>query len=322
MLPADVASSLTRVDVEQASKRIAPYVHRTPILTSSTLDDLIGLEVHFKCENFQRSGAFKMRGAANAVLQLSKAERKTGVITHSSGNHGAALALAGSLSGVPVWVVIPENASSFKRRAIERYGATIVDCGPTLDDRETMVRQVGDETGATFVSPYNDERIVAGQGTVALELIDSVPDLDEVWVPIGGGGLASGCVVALQDSGARVCGAEPELADDAYRSLALQSIQPALPPITIADGLRTALGTITFGILNAYRMDIRLVSETDIVAAQKLVFECLKIVVEPSSAVPLAALLGRAQDRENSGANGASRVGVILTGGNLEFQSC
>ncbi|MCZ6855289.1 MAG: pyridoxal-phosphate dependent enzyme, partial [Gammaproteobacteria bacterium] len=182
------------------------------------------------------------------------------------------------------------------------------------------VDQVGEETGATFVSPYNDERIVAGQGTAALELVDSVPDLDEVWVPVGGGGLASGCVVALQDHRARVYGAEPELADDAYRSLASKTLQPALPPTTIADGLRTALGTITFGILNAYRMDIRLVSEAAIVAAQKLVFECLKIVVEPSSAVPLAALLDRARDRERQFEDEASRVGVILTGGNLEFQ--
>ncbi len=317
MTPAYV-SRLARGDVEQASKRIAAYVHRTPVLTSSTLDDLVGLELHFKCENFQRSGAFKMRGATNALLQLSVAEREAGVVTHSSGNHGAALALAGSLIDVPVWVVVPENAPSFKCRAIERYGATLVNCGPTLEDREAMVQQVGRETGAMFVSPYNDERVVAGQGTTALELLESVPGLDEVWVPIGGGGLASGCVIASQDSGVRVCGAEPELADDAYRSLALNTLQPALPPTTIADGLRAALGTITFGILNAYRLEIRLVSEAAIVASQKLVYECLKIVVEPSSAVPLAALLDRV--REHPRLDGVSRVGVILTGGNLEFQ--
>ena len=310
-----VVSKLLRADVKQASQRIAGYIHRTPILTSSTLNDLVGVELHFKCENFQRSGAFKMRGATNALLQLSQKQRKTGAVTHSSGNHGAALALAGSLSDVPIWVVVPENAPSFKRRAIERYGATLVNCGPTLEDREATAQQVGAETGAVFVSPYNDERVVAGQGTAALEFIETVPDLDEVWVPIGGGGLASGCVVALQGSGVRVCGAEPELADDAYRSLASKTLQPALEPTTIADGLRAALGTITFGILNAYGLEIRLVSEVAIVAAQKLVYECLKIVVEPSSAVPLAALLGR----KHRHAEGVSRVGVILTGGNLEF---
>lgn len=320
MTPAYV-SKLVRSDVHQASQRIAAYVHRTPVLTSSTLNDLVGLELYFKCENFQRSGAFKMRGATNAVLQLSKAERETGVVTHSSGNHGAALALAGSLSDVPVWVVVPEDAPSFKRQAIKRYGATLVNCGPTLEDREVVAQQVGCETGATFIPPYNDERIVAGQGTAALELIETVADLDEVWVPVGGGGLASGCVVALQGSGVRVCGAEPELADDAYRSLALQTLQPALPPTTIADGLRTALGPITFGILSAYGLEIRLVSETAIVAAQKLIYERLKIVVEPSSAVPLAALLDRKLDQVGEHKDGVSRVGVILTGGNLEFNS-
>ena len=314
-------SKLVRSDVHQASQRIAAYIHRTPVLTSSTLNDLVGLELHFKCENFQRSGAFKMRGATNAVLQLSKAECETGVVTHSSGNHGAALALAGSLSDVPVWVVVPEDAPSFKRRAIERYGATLVNCGPTLEDREVVAQQVRCETGATFIPPYNDERIVAGQGTAALELIETVVDLDEVWVPVGGGGLASGCVVALQGSGVRVCGSEPELADDAYRSLALQTLQPALPPTTIADGLRTALGSITFAILNAYGLEIRLVSEAAIVAAQKLIYECLKIVVEPSSAVPLAALVDRKLDQVGEYTGGVSRVGVILTGGNLEFHS-
>ncbi|HEX7038311.1 MAG TPA: pyridoxal-phosphate dependent enzyme [Pseudomonadales bacterium] len=293
-----------------AAQRIRPWIHRTLVLTSRSIDALVGAPVHFKCENFQRSGSFKARGAFAALTALADADRRRGVITHSSGNHGAALALAGERLGVPVTVVVPESAPAFKRRNIARYGARIVDCGATLADRERTLAEVQAEEGALFVPPYDDPEIIAGQGTAMLELLDQTPELQTVWVPVGGGGLASGAALVGAASGVAVRGGEPELADDAFRSLASGERQPAPPPLTIADGLRTALGELNFRVLRDYRLPITLVSEQAIRDAQRLIWNCLKIVIEPSSAVPLAALLEHGADRP---------AGVILTGGNVDL---
>lgn len=296
-------------DVLAAARRMAPYVHRTPVLTSRSIDDLVGAPVHFKCENFQRSGSFKLRGAVSAVTADLEAARRHGVVTHSSGNHGAALALAGRLLDVDVTVVMPETASTFKRRAVVRYGARIVDCGPTVADREQALAEFQSGGEALFVPPYDDPMIIAGQGTASLELLAQVAELAAVWVPVGGGGLAAGTVLVGAAGGVAVHGGEPELADDAYRSMASGERQPALPPVTVADGLRTPLGALNFRLLLDYGLPITRVSEEAIIEAQRLIWNCLKIVVEPSSAVPLAALLAAPPDHP---------VGVILSGGNVE----
>lgn len=290
-----------------AARRIRPWIHRTPVLTSRSIDALVGAPVHFKCENFQRSGSFKARGAFAALTADLDAARRRGVITHSSGNHGAALALAGQRLGVAVTVVVPTSAPAFKRRNISRYGARIVDCGPTLEDRERTLAAVRED--ALFVPPYDHPEIIAGQGSAALELLDQAAELDAIWVPVGGGGLASGAALIGAASGVTVRGAEPALADDAFRSLASGVRQPAPPPETIADGLRTALGESNFQLLRRYGLAVTRVDEQAIREAQRLVWSCLKIVIEPSSAVPLAALLEHRADRP---------AGVILTGGNVE----
>ncbi len=305
---------LGRADVMAAAARIAQYVHRTPVLHSRSIDDLAGCRVVFKCENFQRSGSFKLRGALAALTaDLSKAQR-CGAVTHSSGNHGAALALAGRLLGVAVTVVMPATASAFKRRAVERYGARIVDCGPTLEERESALADVQaavqPDRAALFVPPYDHPHIVAGQGTATLELLEQAPGIDTIWVPVGGGGLASGAVLAAGGSGVRVRAGEPELADDAWRGLACGVRQPAPPPRTVADGLRTALGELNFEILQDYALAVTRVSEQAILDAQRLIWNCLKIVAEPSSAVALAALL-------EAGGDGAA--GVIVSGGNVDL---
>ncbi|MDZ7670054.1 MAG: pyridoxal-phosphate dependent enzyme [Gammaproteobacteria bacterium] len=299
-----------RADVTAAADRIGPYIHRTAVLHSRSIDALAGCRVVFKCENFQRSGSFKMRGAL-AVLSadLTRAQ-ECGAVTHSSGNHGAALALAGRLLGVTVTVVMPATASAFKRRAVERYGARIVDCGPTLEERETALAAVQAGAEMLFVPPYDHPHIVAGQGTATQELLEQAPDIDTVWVPVGGGGLASGAVLAAGGSGVRVRAGEPELADDAWRGLACGVRQPAPPPRTAADGLRTALGELNFEILHDYALAVTRVSEQAILDAQRLMWNCLKIVAEPSSAVALAALLE---------AGGDGCAGVIVSGGNVDL---
>lgn len=299
-----------RADVTAAAARIAPYIHRTPVLHSRSIDALAGCRVVFKCENFQRSGSFKLRGALAALsADLTRAQR-SGAVTHSSGNHGAALALAGRLLGVTVTVVMPATASAFKRRAVERYGARLVDCGPTLEERETALAAVQAGGEALFVPPYDHPHIVAGQGTATQELLEQAPDIDTIWVPVGGGGLASGAVLAAGQSGVRVRAGEPELADDAWRGLACGVRQPAPPPRTVADGLRTALGELNFAILHDYALAVTRVSEQAIEDAQRLMWNCLKIVAEPSSAVALAALLE---------AGGDGPAGVIVSGGNVDL---
>ncbi len=302
-------------DVLAARERLDGHLHRTPVHTSRSLDALVGCNVVFKCENLQRSGSFKARGALNTLLQLEADELRLGVTTHSSGNHGAALAMAAKELGIAATVVVPANAPAIKRSAIAAYGAQIVECGPTLAEREAALAQVVAESGAIFVAPYNDPRVIAGQGTTALELIDSQPAVEQIWVPVGGGGLASGCVLAAQDKGVRVVACEPELADDAFRSIASGELQPALPPQTIADGLRTALGPLNFEILRDYELTIHRVSEAEIGAAQELLMQRLKLVVEPSAAVPFAGLLNVAR----LGRLDARCVGIVLTGGNTQL---
>lgn len=302
---------MTRADVVAAACRIAGRVHRTPVLTSRTIDGMLGAEIHFKCENLQRVGAFKIRGATHAVDALPAGVEV--VATHSSGNHGAALALAAAEAGLQAVVVVPRDARSSKRDAIERYGAEIVTSEPTLASRETALEKVCRRTGATFVPPYDDERIIAGAGTAALELLEDCPNLDQIWIPVGGGGLAAGTVVAA-DGRVEVILAEPALACDAKASLETGVIRDALPPKTVADGLRTALGKRNFEILYNARTRVYLASDEQIRAWTGRIAEIMKVVVEPSAAVTLAAMA------ENPTV-ATGRVGVILSGGNATLES-
>ncbi len=304
-------------DVKEASERIKPFVHRTPILTCSTLNEMCDAEIFFKCENFQKVGAFKIRGATNAVFSLSEEEAAKGVATHSSGNHGAALALAARWRGNKAYVVMPENAPEVKRNAMAHYGAEIVFCKPTLEAREEQLAKVVDRTGAAFIHPYNDYRVISGQGTAALELCEEITKLDVVMTPVGGGGLLSGTAIAVDALSPKthVIAAEPERADDAFRSFHAGKIIPADNPDTIADGLRTSLGDLTFPIIKRHVKDILTVSEEGIVAAMRTIWERMKIIVEPSAAVPLGVLLTRRP--EFSG----KRIGVIVSGGNVDLSN-
>jgi threonine dehydratase len=305
----------TIAEVRAATERIRPYAHRTPVLTCASLDAMTGAALFFKCENFQRVGAFKFRGAANAVLSLSDEEASRGVATHSSGNHAAALALAARLRSVPAHVVMPRTAKAVKRAAVAGYGARIVLCEPTLAAREATLADVVAATGATVVHPYNDARVIAGQGTAALELLADVPGLDLVLAPVGGGGLLSGTAIAVAgvSPNTRVVGAEPAAADDAFRSFHEGRIVPSVDPRTVADGLLTSLGTLTFAIIRERVAEIVTVSEDAIVAAMRHTWERMKIVIEPSSAVPLGALL------EGKFPAAGRRIGVIISGGNVDL---
>ena len=302
-------------DIRQAAARIEPYAHHTPVLTCTSLDHMANAQLFFKCENFQKVGAFKFRGACNTVFSLSGTEAERGVATHSSGNHGAALALAAQLRHIPAHIVMPRNAPQVKREAIAGYGAHIIWCEPTQADREATLKRVADETGAVFVPPYNDPRVIAGQGTTALELHADVPELDMVLTPIGGGGLTSGIALAMAalSPGTRVVAVEPAAADDAYRSLQSGTLQPSINPQTIADGLRTSLGDLTFAIIQQHVEQIVTVSEDAIIRAMRHVWERMKIVIEPSSAVPVAAVL------DNQIEVSGLRVGIVLSGGNVDL---
>ena len=304
-------------DVRAAAARIAPYVHRTPVVTSRLLDRAAGARVFLKCENLQRVGAFKMRGATNAVALLSPEERARGVITHSSGNHAQALALAASLLGATATVVMPTNAPAVKREATEGYGARIVPCAPTLEDRERVAREETLRTGATMVHPYDDPRVIAGQGTAALELLEEVPDLDILLAPVGGGGLLSGTALSASARPATaVVGCEPAGADDAYRSLASGTRVTDQQPRTICDGLRTLLGALPFAVLRAHGVRIARVEDDDVRAAVLFLLERTKLVVEPSGAIGVAALLAGRLPVAAAG----RRVGVILSGGNVDLR--
>lgn len=317
-------------DVEDAARRIGPHVRRTPVVTSRGIDRAVGAEVAFKCENLQRTGSFKFRGACNAVFALPEEAAAGGVCTHSSGNHGAALALAARLRSIPATVVMPAGAARVKRRAVEAFGARVVECEPALAAREAVLRDLaagggadGKGAGPRVVHPYDDARVIAGQGTAARELLEAggaaewceplSGPLDAVLAPVGGGGLLSGAALAGARHGCRVYGAEPLGADDAARSLRAGRILPMEAPRTMADGLRATLGTRNFEIVRRYVEDIFTVSEDAIAAAMRLLWERAKLVVEPSGAVPLAALM------EHGPPPGCRRVGVVLSGGNVDL---
>lgn len=308
MLAADLAA------IREAARRIAPYAHRTPVVTSQYFDRVTGGQLFFKCENLQKAGAFKFRGACNAVFSLSDEEAARGVATHSSGNHAQALALAAQLRGIPAWIVMPENAPAVKQAAVREYGGQIVHCTPTLAAREATAAAVVRETGATLIHPYDDARIIAGQGTAALELLETVPELDLILTPVGGGGLLSGTAITVAElaPSTAVVAAEPAGADDAYRSLAAGHIIPVEQPNTVADGLRTSLGELTFAVIQQHVREIVTVSDDEIVAAMKTFWQRTKLLIEPSSAVPLAAVLS---DRISTKGR---RIGIILSGGNVD----
>ena len=301
--------------IEEARERIAGKVNLTPILTSSTLDGLSGARLSFKCENFQKGGAFKARGATNAVFALSETEARRGVATHSSGNHGAALARAAALRGIRAYVVMPDNTPQAKRAAVSRYGAKITWCAPTLAARESTVRQVIAVTGATLIHPYDDLLVMAGQATAAVEFLHAVPQIDVLLVPVGGGGLLSGSAVAAKTikPSIRVIGVEPAGADDAARSLRAGRIVPNVNPDTIADGLRATVGERPFAEIRRLVEEIITVTDAAIVRAMRQLWEVLKIVVEPSGAVPYAALL------DAPAALRSRRIGIIVSGGNLDL---
>ena len=307
----------TLEQIREAAARISPYVHRTPVFTCRSLDAMTGATLFLKCENLQKVGAFKIRGATNAVLSLADREAARGVATHSSGNHAAALALAARWRGVRAYVVMPENAPAVKQRAVEGYGAEVVPCRPTLAAREEMLAEVVARTGATVIHPYDDYRIIAGQGTAALELCEEVDDLDVIMAPVGGGGLLSGTALAVRGISARtrVLGAEPEIADDAFRSLQAGRIIPSSYPDTVADGLRTSLGELTFPIIRKHVDAIVTAGEADIIAATRTIWERMKLVVEPSAAVPLATILSGRVDLAGK------RVGIVLSGGNVDLDT-
>jgi threonine dehydratase len=299
-------------DVLEAAQRIAGIAHRTPVMSCGSIDSLVGARLFFKCENFQKVGAFKFRGATNAVRSLSEHDAKRGVATHSSGNHAAALALAASQRGIAAHIVMPDNAPAVKKAAVAGYGANIVYCEPTLEARESTLARVVETTGATFVHPYDDARIIAGQGTAALELLEEQPDLDVVMAPVGGGGLLAGTTLAVHGcSKAKVVAAEPAGADDAFRSLRAGHIVPSVKPETVADGLLTSLGQLNFAIIQAGVERIVTVQEASIIEALWLVLERAKLVIEPSSAVPLAALLEGLLDVRDQ------KIGIVLSGGNV-----
>lgn len=306
----------TFADVLAARDRIARHIHRTPVLTSRMLNEMAGAELFFKCENLQKAGAFKARGASNAVFGLSDDQAARGVATHSSGNHGTCLSYAAGRRGIPCTVVMPRTAPQAKKDAVMGYGGRVVECEPSTSSREAVFAEVVAQTGAEFVHPYNDRRVIAGQGTCALELADQVEGLDAVIAPIGGGGMVSGTCLTLSQIAPRVriYAGEPEQADDAARSLKSGYIIADDAPETIADGLKVPLKDLTWHFVRNHVADILTVSEAEIIAAMELIWKRLKIVMEPSSAVPLAAVL------KNPELFAGQRVGIIITGGNVDLK--
>ena len=305
----------TYADVEAAHARIAPYIHRTPVLTSSFLNALTGAELFFKCENFQKAAAFKARGASNAVFGLTDAQAVFGVATHSSGNHGLCLSYAAGRRGIPCTVVMPRNAPQAKKDAVAGYGGRVVECEPSTTSREAVFAEVVAGTGADFVHPYNDPRVIAGQATCSRELNEQVPGLDAVIAPIGGGGMISGTCLTLSTiaPSIKIYAAEPEQADDAYRSFKAGHIIADDAPVTVADGLKVPLKDLTWHFVKTHVTDILRTSEQEIIDAMRLTFARMKIVIEPSCAVPLAAIL------RNPEVFRGKRVGVIITGGNVDL---
>ena len=308
--------SVSRGDVVDAAARLAGHVHRTPVVTCRTLDELAGRSLYFKCENWQRGGAFKFRGAMNAVLTLDRIERKRGVVTHSSGNHAQALALAARSVGISAEIVMPENSPAVKVAAVRSAGGRITFCASNITARESTAAALVENTGGTLIHPYDNVRIIAGQGTCGLEIVEQVPGVDTIIAPVGGGGLLAGLTVAVLDQpDIHIFGAEPLGADDAARSLAAGERQPMVDPRTIADGLRTSLGERNWPIVRDGVREIVTVTEPEIASAMRLIFERVKLVVEPSAAVPLAAILsGRSTALANR-----KTIAVVLSGGNVDL---
>jgi len=303
--------------IRAAHERIRAYIKRTPVMTSSRLDEASGASLFFKCENFQKIGAFKARGATNAVFSLDDAIARRGVATHSSGNHGAAVARAARLRGIPAHVVMPSNSAKVKVRAVESYGAHILFCEPTEEAREAACADVVKKTGATLIHSFDNEDVMAGQGTAVMELLEDVPDLDLVICPVGGGGLLSGTAVAAKSMRPRikVIAAEPENVDDAAQSFRAGRLIQTEKKLTIADGLRTNVGAPNFAVIQRYVDDIVIVSEEAIISAMRTIWETMKIIIEPSAAVPYAAIVERKIDVAGK------RVGIILTGGNVDLNA-
>ncbi len=303
-------------DIESAHERIRPYIHRTPVLTCSTINGMTGAELYFKCENFQKGGAFKARGATNAVFSLTGEKAKRGVATHSSGNHAAALSLTAKKRGIKAYVAMPRTAPEMKKRIVAGYGAEIRFCEPTVESREETCRNIIEETGATLIPSYNDFYIISGHGTVARELLDQAGDLDVMLTCVGGGGLLSGISIWAKHAkpGIRIIGGCPENADNSYRSFVTGKLQPPVPPNTIADGLLMPLGDLTFKIIRQYADEIVTVTEEEIIKAMQLIWERMKIIIEPSSAVAMAAVTKKRKELKNK------KIGVILSGGNVDLK--
>lgn len=304
-------------EVQQAYLQIRDKVHRTPVLSSKKVNERAGAELFFKCENFQRVGAFKFRGATHAVGQLSGDEARNGVATHSSGNHAQAVALAAKQRGIPAYIVMPKNAPKVKVNAVRDYGAEITFCKSTQEARESTLEEVVNETGAEFIHPYNNSHIIMGQGSAAIELLEEKSDLDIVLAPIGGGGLMSGTAIATSglSPNAEIIGAEPEVANDAYLSFTSGELHPVQSTDTVADGLRTSLSELTFACIRRHVDEIVTVSEQEIIDAMRFIWERMKIIIEPSCAVPFAALLKRKEDFKGK------KVGIILSGGNVDLEN-
>lgn len=302
-------------DIKKAYELIKDYVHKTPILSSSLINELVGAEVFFKCENFQKVGAFKYRGATHAILQLNDEQRNAGVATHSSGNHAGALAKAAQLQGIPAYIVMPKNAPSVKVEAVKSYGGIITFCEPTLEARETTLAKVQEKTGAIFIHPYDNFNVICGQGTACLEIAKQIEKPNAIFAPVGGGGLLSGTSITAKNiwPDVKVFAGEPENADDAYQSFIQKKFVPSIDPNTIADGLKTSLSDLTFRIILEHVDDIFTVTEKEIVEAMKLVYQYLKIVIEPSSAVPFAAILKNKEQFKGQ------RIAVIFSGGNVDL---
>ena len=308
---------IRKQDITETAERIKSYIHRTPVFKSNSLNNLTGASLFFKCENLQKVGAFKMRGATNAVLSLSPYKRNKGVATHSSGNHAQALALAAKLTNTKAYIVMPSNAPVVKVDAVKGYGAEITFCEPTLASREATLARIVEKTEAVFIPPYNDHRIICGQATAAKELIEQYKDLDYIFAPVGGGGLLSGTALAAHyfSPTTKVIGAEPEGANDAYLSFLEGKLIPSNNPQTIADGLLTSLGEINFEIIKKYVSEIGLVTDKQIIGAMRLIWERMKLVVEPSGAVSFALVLKKSNELEGK------KIGIIISGGNINLSS-
>jgi len=300
----------------EAVQRVHGYIHKTPVLSSVSINEILGLNVYFKCENFQKMGAFKMRGATNAILSLSDEERDRGVVTHSSGNFAQAVALAAKKTSTKATIVMPTSAPAIKKRAVIGYGADVVDCPPTQQDREETAERIRIEQGASFLHPSNQMEVIVGNSTAGIELVDQVDNLNAIFTPVGGGGLIAGTALAAHHFGdeVKVYGGEPSGADDAFRSLKAGYVIPVENPNTIADGLRTSLGDVNFPIISDLVEEIFLVEEQEIVDAMRLVWERMKIIIEPSSAVALAALIKNKEQFKNQ------HVAIIISGGNVELE--